>query len=417
MLFHFGLHAKVVFEIPLAGNMFQTAGNLSTSFRNTTSGKQNWESAETVYSIWFSISKPADLELSLIMENTDEKSKIRVSVLDKSFIISTSSGGINTYPIGLVKATLPGYIRVDLRGMEKSGLSFGRPISLQVAVEESDLIISYVKDNVDNRFYWGRRGPSVHLSYKAPDDTDLEWFYSEITVPEGEDIIGSYYMANGFAEGYFGMQVNSETERRVIFSVWSPFVTDNPEEIPEEDRIRVIRKGEHTIAHDFGNEGSGGHSRILFPWKAGVTYRFLNRVIPGGNGNTLYSAWFFAPEVGEWQFLTTFSRPKTDTWLKRPHSFLENFIDRNGYLGRKAWYGNQWVCDKEGKWHRITEARFTGDDIARRGYRLDYAGGAEGSLFFLQNGGFFHPPVELNSMHQRNPGNTTAPAIDFNTLP
>lgn len=417
MFSYFGLHASVVIVIPLAGNTFQTAGTISSSSRITASGIENWVSAESVYSVWFNINKPAELNLSLIMENSDQKSKIKVTVLGKSYIITPGPGAKNPFPIGLVKATQSGYIRVDLQGLEKPGPSYGRPVSLQVSGEDRELIISCVKDNTDNRFYWGRRGPSVHLSYKTPVDTDLEWFYSEITVPEGEDIIGSYFMANGFAEGYFGMQVNSETERRVIFSVWSPFVTDNPEEIPEEDRIRVIRKGEQTIAHDFGNEGSGGHSRILFPWKAGVTYRFLNRVRPDGNGNTLYSAWFFAPETGSWQFITTFSRPKTDTWLKRPHSFLENFVDRNGYLGRMAWYGNQWACDTNGKWYRLTEARFTGDDIARRGYRLDFAGGMEGDRFFLRNGGFFSPPVPLNSTFTVSPTKLSKPEVDFSALP
>lgn len=57
-----------------------------------------------------------------------------------------------------------------------------------------------------------------------PDTADkVEWFYSEITVPKSNDVIGSYFMANGFAEGYFGIQVNSASERRVLFSVWSPY--------------------------------------------------------------------------------------------------------------------------------------------------------------------------------------------------
>ncbi len=33
-----------------------------------------------------------------------------------------------------------------------------------------------------------------------------------MTVPEGDDIIGSYFMADGFNEGYFGIQVNSPAE-------------------------------------------------------------------------------------------------------------------------------------------------------------------------------------------------------------
>lgn len=185
-----------------------------------------------------------------------------------------------------------GYVRVDIQGVKRTGIEFAQPAALLVSSKDTLVKFSYVKDNESNRFYWGRRGPSVHLSYTMPPDNNIEWFYSEITVQEGEDAIGSYFMANGFAEGYFRMQVIRETERRVIFSVWSPFATDNPEEIPEEDRIPVIRKGENTIAHDFGNEGPGGHSRILYPWKAGVTYGFLNSARPDGNGNTIYSAWF-----------------------------------------------------------------------------------------------------------------------------
>jgi len=36
---------------------------------------------------------------------------------------------------------------------------------------------------------------------------DVEWFYNEIFVPKDCDVVGSYYMANGFQQGYFGMQV------------------------------------------------------------------------------------------------------------------------------------------------------------------------------------------------------------------
>ena len=50
-------------------------------------------------------------------------------------------------------------------------------------------------------------------------------------------------MANGFGEGYFGMQVNGPSERRVLFSIWSPFRTDNPREIPADQRIVALGKG------------------------------------------------------------------------------------------------------------------------------------------------------------------------------
>ena len=59
---------------------------------------------------------------------------------------------------------------------------------------------------------WSRRGPSCHLGYTLPTNEDINYFYNEVTIPKGEDKIGSYFMANGFGEGYFGMQVNSETK-------------------------------------------------------------------------------------------------------------------------------------------------------------------------------------------------------------
>jgi len=102
--------------------------------------------------------------------------------------------------------------------------------------------VNYVLNNEGNFFYWGRRGPSVHLSYPFYSEIKAKWFYNEITVPEGEDKLGSYFMANGFGEGYFGIQVNSPTERRVLFSVWSPYNTDDPKSIPEDQRIIMLKK-------------------------------------------------------------------------------------------------------------------------------------------------------------------------------
>ena len=131
---------------------------------------------------------------------------------------------------------------------------------LVVSSDNEQLSLDYVKTNQGNMFYWGRRGPSVHITYELPKERNLQYAYTEIMVPKGEDTIGSYFMANGFAEGYFGIQVNSPEERRVLFSVWSPFGTDNPRDIPEDQRIALLARGPEVRAGEFGNEGSGGHS-------------------------------------------------------------------------------------------------------------------------------------------------------------
>lgn len=130
------------------------------------------------------------------------------------------------------------------------------------------------------------------MKYELPKETDIEYFYNEVTVPEGNDVIGSYFMSNGFSGGYFGMQVNKETERRVLFSVWSPYETHNPKEIPEEYQIKTLARGEDVHIGEFGNEGSGGQSYLKYMWKAGVTYKFLTRIRPDGKGNTIFTSYF-----------------------------------------------------------------------------------------------------------------------------
>lgn len=393
---------QYIHEVPLGGNAYITQNPAQNGAQIRPDGIRNWSSTETVISWWIHIDRPVKAELSLAATVHEGDSELSIKVADNHFNLKIQDNNSARNRLGSVEFTEPGYHRIDIRGIEKKGPAFATDLKLFMSIMDSLARVSFVKDNVDNRFYWGRRGPSVHLAYTMPQDQDIEWFYNEITVPEGEDQIGSYFMANGFGEGYFGIQVNSPEERRILFSVWSPFVTDNPKDIPDSLRIKLIGKGEKTIVNDFGNEGSGGQSRIIFSWKAGVTYSFLTRVAPDNQGNTLYTSWFYDPEEPKWHFVASFLRPATHTWLTRAHSFLENFVDTNGYKGRMAWYGNGRVRDREGNWYELTEARFTGDDIARREYRLDFAGGSDGKRFFLRNGGFFNEHVELNKVFHRN---------------
>jgi hypothetical protein len=70
----------------------------------------------------------------------------------------------------------------------------------------------------------------------------------------------------------------------------------------------------------------------------------------------------------------------------------------------------------KGGWHEITGARFTGDDIARKLYRMDYAGGVKGKEFFMKNGGFFADHVKLGSQFKRESSAGRKPAVDFRKL-
>lgn len=398
--------------IPLGGNTFQTEGAQSEKISND--GILDWKNPETEFSVFLKADTDAPIFLELDILPQENQSKLSIGLNGKSKTIIISPGISGIIPVGEL-TLVKGYNAIKLQGLEKSGSDFAKIKNIQVKTQ-SELPLYYVKDNTDNRFYWGRRGPSVHLSYTLPEEKNFKWFYNEVFVPEGSDPIGSYFMANGFGEGYFGIQVNTETERRILFSVWSPFKTDNPEEIPEAEKIRLLKKGNEVYTGEFGNEGSGGQSYLKYNWKAGITYSFLNSVEPDGNGNTIYTAYFKDPEVGNWILIASFLRPKTDTWYKRPHSFLENFVPESGHLERKAFYSNQWAADANGNWQELIEAKFTGDDIAKRGYRKDYEGGEKSGKFHLRNGGFFDGLIELNSLHQRK-SNRVSPTVNFDRLP
>jgi hypothetical protein len=399
------------FTIPIGGNTFQIVGEENIEINQD--GIKSWSSPTTVLGVFFKSSGAPKVRLNIDIESQEGESEIEIKINDTSKKISLQNGKSGIVKVGDFKLEA-GYTKIEINGVSKSGSNFSKIKGINIE-HNNNLSPFFVKDNQDNNFYWGRRGPSVHLGYQVPDDTNYKWFFNEMTIPEGQDPIGSYFMANGFAEGYFGIQVNSPNERRVLFSVWSPFVTDNPNDIPDDEKIVVLKKGENVYTGEFGNEGSGGQSYLVYNWKAGTTYKFLNAVEPDGNGNTIYTGYFFAPELGEWQIIAQFKRPKTNTWYKRPHSFLENFNTRTGHIGRHVFYDNQWVRSTNGTWTEITTARLTGDAIANSGFRMDYAGGSRDGKFYLQNCGFFTPHTELNSMHPRSPKNKT-PVIDFEHL-
>jgi hypothetical protein len=235
-------------------------------------------------------------------------------------------------------------------------------------------------------------------------------------VPEEGDIPSSYYMACGFGEGYFGMQNNTPYPRRILFSVWSPFVTDNPAEIPDSMRVQLVRKGAHTTINDFGNEGSGGQSYMHYDWKPGERCRFLMGVRPDKNNTTVYTAYFYDNHQNKWSLVASWRRPQITTWYTHAYSFLENFNPVMGHITRKAYYCNQWARTADGKWVPVTQGRFTCDATGNQKQRLDYKGGVENNDFFLTMGGFFNDFLESGTPFTREGNVTEAPDVDFSTL-
>jgi hypothetical protein len=413
-----GVTAATEWSVPVAGNAFRTEPEPEARRGGMTRrGTIAWDDADSVFAIFFHVDRPASLQLAIHARVPEGGSTIACQIGDETRSATINSSDFARHDVGSFRVTQPGYVRVELRGVERTGESYGEIQDLVVTSETEALTLDYVKTNEGNMYYWGRRGPSVHLGYRVPTDRPIQYGYSEITVPIGQDPIGSYFMANGFAEGYFGIQVNGPEERRVLFSVWSPFQTDNPRDIPEDQRIVTLGQGPEVHVGEFGNEGSGGQSYLVYPWKAGVTYRFLTEVKPDGEGHTIYTSWFGDKAANEWRLIASFRRPKTDTHLRGFHSFLESFSPAHGYLGRRADYGNIWVRDIDGEWHECTEARFTVDATGNGRHRLDFAGGSVAEHFYLRNCGFFSDTGTPGTRFTRTSSAQHQPQIDLEALP
>lgn len=399
-------------EIALAGNAYVVKGKDGARI-NMKSGLVNWTGEKAMPVAFFCTdSAQKDVELRIrargnatICVNVNGNKK-------QTFTVKLNSDDFREYTVGKVSFPKPGYQNIRFRGKEKSGETFGEIES--VLLKNISGHTNFVRD-FDN--YWGRRGPSVHLNYRLPKEANIEYFYSEVVVPEGMDKLGTYYMVSGFGEGYFGIQTNSPTERRVLFSVWSPFDTQNPKEIPEHLRIVQTRRGQDVYVGEFGNEGAGGQSFLRYFWKAGETYGCLTRIRPDGNGNTEYTAYFHVPRERKWFLIASFKRPATSTWYRGAYSFLENFQPDTGYTVRKVFFSNQWAWDKNGKAYEITDAGFSVDATGNAGVRLDYAGGLsdDGKSFFLKNCGFFNEQTAPGKTFERK-GSGKAPMINFKAL-
>ncbi len=399
--------------VPVGGNTWSAVKSSRTL---SNKGITNWNNNEEYFTTYVRTNTTGSLTISVKGNSPQGSSVISVSINGVSKNITIKSNESVDYNAGTWQINDTGYIAIKIGAISKSHQCFPNIEALTLSGSAISGQVGFVENNEGDFFYWGRRGPSTHMSYALDTAIKAEWFYNEITVPPGSDVTGSYFMANGFAEGYFGIQVNSATERRVLFSVWSPYHTDNPKDIPDDYKIELLKKGESVHTGEFGNEGSGGQSFMRYHWKTGNTYKFLLQGKPDGASHTVYTAYFFAPEQKRWMLIASFRRPLTVTYLRRLHSFLENFIPEYGDISRKVYLGNQWVRDASCQWHQLTKGRFTADNTARVGFRKDYAGGVDGNRFFLNNFGFFNTYTIINSRFDRIP-DIQPPAIDFDTLP
>jgi hypothetical protein len=164
-----------------------------------------------------------------------------------------------------------------------------------------------------------------HLWWGLENEHNALCLYGEITVLATHPSIyycGANWHPGEAAGGYCGIQDNSPTERRTIFSIWDT----SPELHPQ-----VTEADAKTQFGRFGGEGEGGHTHMLWNWKAGETFQFFVQKQPGTNPDTTDTRYYiFDRDSQKWRHSATITSPNggkssVATIGGGLNSFLENF--------------------------------------------------------------------------------------------
>lgn len=285
----------------------------------------------------------------------------------------------------------------------------------------------------------GLAAPSIHMNMNAPIG-NMEYFYNEVTVPAGYDPLYCYYMTSGNGQGYAGIQTNSATERRFLFSVWAAIEESDPTALKTKYNPKLVRVCNQPAYRPginyavFGGEGTGGQSYLNVRWETGKTYKVLLRIRPHPDqvkfpNSTLYKAWFH--NGTEWIFMCEWRRQEvqpgdkgvTTATVKGPYwytgasHFVEDFNGQMGHLPHMAYFSNHWFITDKGEYVEPTGYVFTGDQAQGR---ADVAGGivAEGAFansIFLKSGGYFTDAKVLPNPFKK-PAMAVKPQLDLNAL-
>ena len=368
------------------------------------SGITNWKNP-ALKVLWFGeIKNPGDLKCALELRlpaNSESKLLLSVAGISHAVTVKAASDGLVTADFGTFEISSNGYECFTLESRNAPGEDAGK---LQTLLLDGPAAAD-AHFNLKAR----RNAASVHLNYPTPEFTNIDAFYCEVTGEEAP--LWSYFEACGWHRGYFGMQVNSPTERRIIFSVWdSGHEAVSREKVGHEDRVSLVAKGENVFTGDFGNEGTGGHSHLVYDWKTGEKQRFLVTAKPADATHTIYAGYWFQPGQKKWRLISSWKAPKDGAYLHGLYSFNENFGGSNGQLRRKARFGNQWLRTADGQWHEQTTAKFSHDPTGKSD-RLDRFMGVEAGEFFLSNGGFIPGFTQFGTLFTRPA--TGHPPADF----
>lgn len=404
----YDLSIKVLCE----GNSWVDGNPIATLNMVVKGGIKNWTSSSDKIRTYFYVGTTGTIDVGIWAKFPGTSSTIKATLGSVTKEVTfTKSTNYEDHYIGSFTIDQAGYHFIELQGVTKEGSAFGEVY--EVLLGDSSWAPN-IQSIPETNIYWGRRGPAPSLGYSGSfTNKDITWYYNEVTVPIGNDPLNSYFMAIGFSEGYFGIQVNSPTDRSILFSVWSSYNTDNPNEVPDEYTVQPLGNGSGVAVGEFGGEGSGGQSSFRYPWVAGTTYKFLVKGESNEPNTIDYTAYFYAPETGDWKLIASFRKPYApNPHLKGFYSFSENFDPLMGDIERKVNFNNQWAYDTQGIWNEVTTA-----ELADGNSRLDTDGNieSEGEGFYVRSCGFFSDFGPRYVSFTRA-ANGTPPDINFSQL-
>jgi hypothetical protein len=389
------------------------AGGLSMSEKGNLSG---WTDS-LKKAVWYLYQKPGRYNLNFVLSLTKQSArnfKITCSTNDEKLGFSpcsqelsyTGKGRQDTLSAITVDVAKTGYYRYELESKNVAGeitiyslLFQGIATPEQPNIPEPPHTTDYLSS------------PSVHLGFHptAPGTAgrQYDWFYQEVMAPRDFSVVATFWMAIGFSGGYFGMQSNSPTERRILFSVWDQIDLDYYNKIgrtpPKDSLVSLVDYAPYAQANSFGNEGTGGQSYVgryrADTWADDKPVKFLlnarKKTVERDDKNgtkpvLLISAWYKAYDEEGWRYIATWSRPFVTAYFDGFHSFLENFGWANGQMARKGYYYNSFGRrDDNGQWVHFNRGTFSNTD-GKEGQRVDVARGvapeAPAKLYMLSGG-------------------------------
>lgn len=211
-----------------------------------------WIDYNMICSTYFYAGSSGELDLAAMINEVYGTSVIRFTVNGVSYDVTVQGdwdprnmkddSDPKMYSVGKFSIDKPGYVKVEIQGILRSfeWSGFGQITALRIGGAAAEHGTNYFVTEEAIEKAGGasslRGGAAVHLWYTQPEG-NVEYFYNEVLVTEENAKNATYYEMNGFNCGYMGIQQLNTGERCVLFSVWSAYKTDNPDEIPEDYKV------------------------------------------------------------------------------------------------------------------------------------------------------------------------------------